>query len=462
MVSFSKWPGYLAIAAFLFVLIITLLSKGELQAGDTHMHYLIARYATSHHDLFLNHWGKPFYTLIYCLPAQLGYGFVKFFTTLIAGVTAYQTYKWASELGLKFPAFSPLFLLLAPMYIWMANSAMTEVLFSFWLVVGLRMLFNNKFFLGALWLSLLPFIRTEGFVLLPFVGAWMLFQKGWYNLFWLSAGTIVYSIIGGFYFGDFAWLVTKNPYPTEVSFYGSGSWFHFISSFKTIWGAVFFAFLVVGLFAFWIKRKEIVLKGWIIILLLAGVYFLFHTIAWATGTMASLGETRVMVAVMPLFALLAALGAEYVVSCLGRKMHTKEWTVFFVLLMANALVVVRPPIKLNGEMQVMSEVSSFLKDNYPNSRIWCTNIQIAKDLNLDIWNEDEYRMYLIEPAYFSQVMKPGEVIVWDAHFSPNEGRTPLKTLLENNGLKEIKRFYPRKNFTVLGGLNYEVVVFVVK
>jgi hypothetical protein len=462
MFKSDRFPELLGAVAFFLLLLISASSTGDYQGGDTHLHYLIARYATIHHELLLNHWGKPFYTLIYCLPSSISYEFVRVFTSIIAGFTAYHLYRWGKELNLKFPAAAVIFLLFSPIYIWMATSAMTEVLFSFWLVVGLRLLHNERWFWGAVWLSFLPFIRTEGFVLLPFIGCWFIYKKRWLQLPLFALGTLVYTVVGGLYLNDFAWLITKNPYPTDVHFYGSGSWFHFIKTFKSTWGGVFFLGLMIGCVGLWFRKGDLLKKGWFLVLVPMTVYFVFHTIAWATGTMASLGEVRVLAAIMPLFALVAAVGVEELEKRINRPLNSIGWLVLFVLLGANAFVVVRPPIKSKGELVVMTEVAQYINEKYPSSRLWCTNIQLAKELDKDVWNEDEYRMYLLDTMYFSQVMKPGEIIVWDAHFSPNEGGTPLQKLRDYKGLKEIKRFTPQKPFKVLGDLDYEVVLFVVK
>jgi hypothetical protein len=38
-------------------------------------------------------------------------------------------------------------------------------------------------------------------------------------------------------------------------------------------------------------------------------------------------------------------------------------------------------------------------------------------------------------------IRPGEIILWEAHYGPNEGRLPLERLRENPDFSEIKLGY---------------------
>ena len=52
----------------------------------------------------------------------------------------------------------------------------------------------------------------------------------------------------------------------------------------------------------------------------------------------------------------------------------------------------------------------------------------------------------------------GAIVLWDAHFGPNEGGLSLQKLSENENFKVLRSFYPQEPFTVQGN-NYEVHVF---
>ena len=55
--------------------------------------------------------------------------------------------------------------------------------------------------------------------------------------------------------------------------------------------------------------------------------------------------------------------------------------------------------------------------------------------------------------------KSGDIILWDAHFSPNEGGIPLSKLKDNSNFKLIKEFKPDQSYTVLGGYEYAIYIF---
>jgi hypothetical protein len=67
--------------------------------------------------------------------------------------------------------------------------------------------------------------------------------------------------------------------------------------------------------------------------------------------------------------------------------------------------------------------------------------------------------YLYYSEDFLNPVPDGSIIVWDAHFGPNEGRTPIERLLERKELRLLKVIKPEKPFKVLGGHDYKILVF---
>ena len=56
-------------------------------------------------------------------------------------------------------------------------------------------------------------------------------------------------------------------------------------------------------------------------------------------------------------------------------------------------------------------------------------------------------------------MKVGEIVIWDAHFGPNEGQMPLENLMNTPGFKLIHLTREHEPFIVLGGYTYEIYFF---
>lgn len=59
----------------------------------------------------------------------------------------------------------------------------------------------------------------------------------------------------------------------------------------------------------------------------------------------------------------------------------------------------------------------------------------------------------------SKDIQPGEIILWEAHYGPNEGGVPLERLQDNPDFSEIKTFKPIQPFKILGEHDYEIHIF---
>jgi hypothetical protein len=51
------------------------------------------------------------------------------------------------------------------------------------------------------------------------------------------------------------------------------------------------------------------------------------------------------------------------------------------------------------------------------------------------------------------------IIIWDAHFGPNEGQLPLDRLLHNEHFELLKKFVPEHPFKTLNAYDYEIYIF---
>ena len=59
----------------------------------------------------------------------------------------------------------------------------------------------------------------------------------------------------------------------------------------------------------------------------------------------------------------------------------------------------------------------------------------------------------------SRGLKKEAIIIWDAHFSPNEGGLSMQALLDDTNLVRLAGFQPKRAFTTYGNQQYEVVIF---
>ncbi len=455
------------LSSLLLVLLITLvvLSKGSYQGGDTFQHFLIARYSPEHPHLLLDHWGKPVFTLLYALPASVGYTAAKIFTCLIGVTGAFMTFLCARELKQR-NAFSMIVLMLfAPMYFIHLNSVMTEVLFSTWMITGVFLLLKEKWIAAALLLSFLPFVRTEGFVLLPFIAIWFAMHRQWKAFFLLATGTVIYSLIGFlFHYHDLLWVFTHNPYPAE-SPYGSGQWLHFIHSNKVIWGLPLFIAMCVGLFyLIWnsvAKQYENNKKKyWMLIVIPFFVFLIFHSIAWATGSLASNGEIRVMVCTMPFAALIAGYGMNELLCFI----KSKSLQSAFVLLLL-AVVAITPfqffkmPLAKSERQLLIADACQFLKVKREYGSTHFVDPQIPVELEIDPYDPSIAQQWFGEKEHPENDMNPGDIVIWDAQFCPHEGGTLLSAFSENENFVLLKTFQPAQPIFIFDDEQYFVSIF---
>jgi len=214
-----------------------LLFNGDNYVGaDNISHFQIARYSFKHPELFLDLEGKPVYTALLAPFTLFGYNIAKAFNLIVAVLTLVLTAKLSDKIFKGSSNYVIILTAFSPVYFFLMITCLPEVLFSLFTVVAVYMFSRNKFYYSAIVLSFIPFIQFEGVVLFPvFALAFLLKRKYWPVLF-LCFGTVFYTIIGYFTFGDGLWIMHKFPHSTEGSVSGGGSLIHFITKSNLIFG----------------------------------------------------------------------------------------------------------------------------------------------------------------------------------------------------------------------------------
>ena len=168
---------------------------------------------------------------------------------------------------------------------------------------------------AALIISLLPFVRTEGILLVPLFGLFFLIRREYFPLVLLVSGTVLYSVLGGiFVHNDFLWVIHQNPYKGEED-YGHGTLFHFVDQSEFIFGWAITALLIPGLISGLFRKKFTPVHSLAEIVLVTGcfvVFFAAHSVFWWKGLFGSYGLTRVMVCVMPCAVIIALRGLHVI------------------------------------------------------------------------------------------------------------------------------------------------------
>jgi hypothetical protein len=439
--------------------------------ADNYAHFNIARWAFRYPQLFLDHWGKPVFTILTAPFAQLGMTGVRIFNVVAGLLTAWFCYRLAVELKLKYAWFAAIVAVFTPIYFVMMFSGMTEVLFSLVLVLSLYLFFKENYLLSAVTISFLFLVRSEG---LAFIGLFfiaLIVRRQYKIIPLLFSGFILFSFIGWiFYYHDFWWLFNKRPYAIGgPDIYGSGEWYTFFKKMPLYFGPVVPVFVVTGtavIVSEWIKTKDkLISNPFLQILIVLGSfwgYLLVHNYLWWQG-ISSAGLVRVMAGVSPLVGIMAAVSLNYVSTKLN--WGTKKIVSFIPVLLAVYMIgaageYYHRSVSNRPVMQTMEKASEFLnRKEFQRHTLIVHNPYFAYSTGRDAWNKDEIQYGFVDNNSTSQNLPDSTLFLWDAHFSPNEGGLPLEFVMKNPDFILIEYFEPEIPARVLGGHLYEIYIF---
>lgn len=182
-------------------------------------HYFMARSALTHPGFFLNPWGRPLFTLLYALPAQLGLEGVRGMTLLVTLAAALLTWRTARRAGFRIAPAAVGLTLGQPLLLLLSFSALVEPLGAL-LVAALLWAVAEERRDAAGWIAgLLPLARLELAVLCVPTVIWLLGRaradgdsptRGARRLLGPLAGMatplLAWAVIGGIAYGDPLWL----------------------------------------------------------------------------------------------------------------------------------------------------------------------------------------------------------------------------------------------------------------
>ena len=469
------------ILGFIFFLIfgIAFFSDSCFDAGDGLQHYIMARYSWLHPYLLMDSWGKPFYTLISSPFAQFGLNGSILFNIMCGIGSAFFAYKLSKKLALENAWIVIPFVLFTPGYFPTLNSGLTEPFFSFIVVASAYGFMCKKYSISCILISFLPFVRTEGFFILPLFLIVLLYRRRFFEILLLGLGTLVYSLIGKFFSNDFFWIVNQNPYNgSNKEIYGHGEITHFIANHNYLLGTTLLIFFLAGIVGFFmkilsIKRSKTLLKDtflaeeFILIMGSFGIYLVAHSIMWWKGWANSLGMLRVMAGVLPCASILCLRGFNVLLFDKIRKVPVLKNSIIAIVL---ALVVITPfkkeyfPFKLSPEQRVIKEASNwFNSTTLKKQKLFYLTPYLTYLLNVDSSNPNKVNeLWGLYPSIEKngiEVIPDSSIVFWDSHFGPNECHIPLSKLIQDKNFKLIKSFVPEQRFTTLGGHAFELHVF---
>lgn len=479
----SKPEGKVFTFAGIIYVLLVVLANGVNGGADTFTHYQMSRYSWIHHDLLLNQWGKPVFTVLFSPIAQLGLQAIIWTNLALIFFEAFLVLKIANQLDLKRSWLAPLLFLTCPVVFDNAVSSLTEIICALFLILFIHWSLRGKFFLGALVLSFMPFARSEGFVILGVAAMFFFFTRRWKFIPILSVGSIILDLIGYCYTGIPLWIFDSNPYVnTEITSYGSGSFFHFFIWAIPVFG-IGFLFLLKST---WLNAhtimnrltvdwktaavsedsKNFILRHQVMFWIVLGSfwgYFMAHTVLWWQGMWASLGLLRVMFVVAVPMVLLALIELNKLLDSRPLIGSWKTVNVIIVLLCGTAfgtntliLGAVGAPVEYGIEEAVLKEMKDWMKTEGVTTQgcVFAGHSYVSLALDRDPF--DYTKMNQLRSFKYAQ---KGDLIVWDGHYGPNEENTPIEMLERDTTLVFLKEFRPVKEYRPLNDMPFYVRLY---
>lgn len=434
---------------FVILLCFAFLADGTGDTGDSIFHYFFSKYAFEHPANFLNHWAKPFFVFVSTPFAQFGFVGIKVFNCCVAAVTVWFVYKVAKLLNFSNAWLAPVFLIFTPGYFTHVFSGLTEPLFGMLLMCGLYLFFSKKQLSAAIILSFLPFVRSEGLIIVGVFAVYFIFDKGYRFLPWLFLGHLFYSIVGAFYYQDLFWVFTKIPYSDSSGKYGSGNWNHFLIQLNYIIGIPLCVFL--GL-SFVLKMKQLFTQGFLkaifdskgtsILYVLFSAFVVAHSLFWYFGIFESMGMKRVLIAIVPLVPLMVLEWVNILVALINKPILQKS-AIGIVLSVIIVFPFVPNPASINwkkdfsltDDQLLIRDAHQYIKTNYSDT-IYTYSAHpyfyLLNDVNPFADNFIELKNRSVEP-------KPSHYLVlWDSWFATTENGVTLELLHSDSTLRCIR------------------------
>ncbi len=445
----------LLLLAFVQLIFVWSINKSTFDTGDSIMHYLFSHYAFEHPQNYLDHWAKPLFTLLSSPFAYFGWEGMRVFNLLVTLFTAIVTILICRKLEINVLLTTVIFLS-APYTLLITSSGLTEPLFALFLVIAFYLQISKQPNLAAFVVSLLPFLRSEGQIILI---CWLIcavYFKEFKSVLFLFSGFIIYAIIGYFFvYHDLLWYFHQNPYNVDKFKYGKGNWGHFLMNLIEVIGVYAYVIIFpafIGIIYFSLKNIKTLLtvKNREILLLFSclGSFVLFHEYAWATGSFGSFGLLRVLVCVLPILCIAISVGIKNIPLKFRDKSKDRLLKFVSCLLIITPWANTKYSIRKEKHLQNSpADIALFnacvkFKSNYTN-KLYYESPLIAYAFDADPFNKSKNI-----GLYWYNAANTGDLIVWDNGFGKNQAMVKLEDLQKDSS--QFKSIYldPENRFAL--------------
>ncbi len=456
----------------LVLIIVQWLSTGVNGDTDSVTHFQIARYAFTYPAFFLNHWGKPLFTILSAPLAQFGYTGAIAFNLICGLLSAWFAYLICKRLEYRHAWAALVFTIFTPGYLLIMYSSLTEILFSLVLITSIYLFSSKRFIWSAILISLIPFARTEGVMYIALFIPALLWMKQYKALPFLLSGFAVFSIAGWPVYHDLLWFFTKMPYTVSSSaLYGKGSFWYYFGMMDRLINYPLLILGITGLVGILLRlRSEIKnlrdIKTATLYILVIPAFFGFilaQSYLWWKG-LGVLASDRFMACVLPLSAIMALAGFDRIME----KAKSSKVLYYVLGVFIIAIVAYKPfsdkrlPMKTGINFVVMEQLADWLKTTpYSGRMAYYSDPMFPFYMDINPFDTQRcFKIYSYEHTDPASILKPGELLIWDAQFAGFEGHLPFDSLMKNNKLRLLNVFTPVESFTIIGGAKYKLAVFM--
>jgi len=448
--------------SFVCILVCIIINQDCAGGEDNMSLYTRSRFGLFHPIAYFREPIKILFAMIMAIPSQLGFKAMQITNAVLASLSAWMVVKIIYKMELKNAWLAVLITLFSPIYFLISLTVLSEIMFSFFLILCILLLYNKKYIWTAIILSFLPFIRSEGFVLMLVFIVYFITEKQWKVLPLLLLGTIVFSISGYSYHNDIMWVFHKN-YGDASNLYGHGELLDFVKGSKGYNGPILTIILPMALVAALFKLKYLLNHQRIFIIIIMGCYFgflLLHSYLWWKGQGASLGLTRVMASVIPLAGIIAVWFFNQF-----EKYMRKLQSYLYILIAAGSIyfcfTINHFPVRLDQEHTVVAKLYELSKPYLQKApQIKFNSTYFAFLADLDPYDYEKSGDCLTVKKNVLDSMKPGSIIQYETHFGPNECSTDTDFYDKHRpDFEKVVEVYPDVPFKVLNGYDYKNVLY---
>ncbi|MGB1039008.1 MAG: hypothetical protein ACPGYY_10210 [Bacteroidia bacterium] len=476
---FQKFESYLlaslALGVASFLLFLHYISPGLEGGMDSYNHFLIAKNTWSHPKLFLDQWGKPLYNILASPFAQFGLTGMVVLNVISLILCAVLSYRITKLLRLRFAFIAFILTLFSPIFLDNTISSLTEPLCALMVLLSVYLIIDKKIALGTIVAGLLPYARSEGFIVMAIVGLYLIVVLNDYKkLIFLLAGSLIFNTLGWIIEGEPFWLITQNPYINfELSgrnVCGSGGLLSYVRQGHYTFGLITSGLLALSTIAYaanWAKSRKPFYRTEIALLLSIFIlYFLAHSFIWWQGMMGSCGYVRVMVVIAPIASIACVYAINVLLNILRKHLPIIAkpiQTILILIVCINAVYVpyryyaYKYPLAISEEQAEYTKLADWYKTSeyqdrtkiylYPYFSIIGDIDPYSQTEHLDLW------------ASTMQYTKKGDIIIWDSHFGPNESGIPLSQLENDENWVKIHSILPEKDIITLNDAVFKIHVF---